>query len=454
MKIDLNDHVPGRRIGGATKLNLHTCVTDPSWMNEVLSHKLFRDAGVPAARTAFARVLLSVPGQYDRHYVGLYSIVENVDNRFAMDRFGTRKGALFKPVTRQLFEDIGDDWSAYRQRYDPKTPVSDEETRQVIEFGRLVSHASDGEFAARVGEFLDLEAFARFMAVTTWLSTMDSILGVGQNFYVYLHPKTRQFQFIPWDLDHSFGQFGMVGTQQQRENLSIHKPWDGSIPFLDRVFKVESFKHRYLAVMRHYNQTIFQPERIHRQVDELASILRPAIQDESAEMAARFDQVTSGQPPPPSASQSFGPPGGFGQTVLPVKPFVVARARSVAAQLDGTSEGMQATRGGFFGGPGGPGGRDNNGPGVPGGPGELGGFGPGTFLGPLLLGALDADKSGHATRLECQTVFQSWFETWNTDNESNLTEAELRAGIDMELAPAPGGSSGFGPPPGGWGPPP
>jgi len=27
------------------------------------------------------------------------------------------------------------------------------------------------------------------MAVTVWLSNMDSILSMGQNFYVYLHPK-------------------------------------------------------------------------------------------------------------------------------------------------------------------------------------------------------------------------------------------------------------------------
>ena len=240
-------------------------------MNEVLSHKLFRDAGVPAPRTAYARVDVSVPGKYQREYLGLYSLVENVDNRFARDRFGTKKGALFKPVTRQLFEDLGDDWAAYRQIYDPKTPVSDEETRRVIAFSKLVSHASDTEFAARVGDFLDLDAFARFMAVTIWLSTMDSILGVGQNFYVYLHPKTGPFQFIPWDLDHSFGQFPMVGTQEQREKLSIHKPWDGSIRLLDRVFKVDAFKQRYLDTMSAFQRTIFQPERIHAQVDQLQS---------------------------------------------------------------------------------------------------------------------------------------------------------------------------------------
>src|SRR5204862_2644139 len=54
-KIDPNQFVKGQSLGGATKLNLHNNVTDPSWMNEPLSYRLYRDAGVPAPRTAYTR---------------------------------------------------------------------------------------------------------------------------------------------------------------------------------------------------------------------------------------------------------------------------------------------------------------------------------------------------------------------------------------------------------------
>ena len=106
---------------------------------------------------------------------------------------------------------------------------------------------------------------------------------MDQNYIVYLHPKTRTFQFIPWDLDHSFGQFFPIGTSQQRENLSIHKPWTGEFLFLKRVFGVERFKRLYLARLKDINETLGRPERIHRQVDELAVVLRAAVEEESAE---------------------------------------------------------------------------------------------------------------------------------------------------------------------------
>ena len=459
LKLDLNKYVKGQKLAGLSRLNLHNNVTDASWMNEVLSHRLFRDAGVPAPRTAYARVYVTVPGKFDKKYFGLYSLVEDVDNNFVEERFATRKGALFKPVTPNPFTDLGDDWSNYKQTYDPKTDLTNKQKQRLIEFCKLVSHADDAEFAAKLGDYLDLDEFARFMAVTVWLSTMDSILGPGQNYYAYLRPGTQKFQFIPWDLDHSFGQFGMMGSQEQRENLDIHKPWRGANRFLERVFKADSFQNLYLAKLDEFNKSIFKPERFWQQVDELAAAIRPAVQEESEEKLARFDRVTAGEPVSPAGfgggfggparegnvlrpreggeGPRPGGPGGFFQPTEPIKGFVKARAQSVIAQAAGKSQGQTPGDFGF----GGRGGR--------GGPG-----GPGMFLGNAFMTALDDDKDGTITRDEFIRGFGKWFGSWNTDKNGVLTDDQLRAGINRDLSPfrgGPPGGAGFGPP---GGPPP
>ncbi|MFM7102641.1 MAG: CotH kinase family protein, partial [Verrucomicrobiota bacterium] len=114
-KIDLNKHQKGQKLGGVTTLNLHNNITDASWMNEPLAHRLYREAGVPAPRSSYARVHVSVPGLHTNAYLGLYSLVENPDERFAEERYGTKKGLILKPVTQRLFEHLGDDWSRYQQ---------------------------------------------------------------------------------------------------------------------------------------------------------------------------------------------------------------------------------------------------------------------------------------------------------------------------------------------------
>src|SRR4029078_6943986 len=124
IKVELNKYAKGTGLGDVKMLTLQNNVTDASFMNEVLAYRLYRDAGVPAPRTAYARVFVTVPGKFDRKYLGLYSLSEAVDKSFGHQRFRTKHGALFHPVTSSLFADLGADWAAYNQTYDPKTALS------------------------------------------------------------------------------------------------------------------------------------------------------------------------------------------------------------------------------------------------------------------------------------------------------------------------------------------
>ena len=427
LKIDLNKYIKGQKLAGITKLNLHNNVSDPSWMNEVLSHRLYRDAGVPGPRTSYARVYVTVAGLYDRKYFGLYSIVEDLDKNFAAEYFGGKVGAIFKPVTRELFAELGTNWAKYQQTYDPKTPLSSAEEARVMEFARFLGQASDAQFSARLGEYLDLEEFARFMAVTVWLSTLDSILGAGQNYYMRLDPTTRRFQFLPWDLDHSFGQFPLMGTQEMREQLSLAKPWQGERRFLERVFKVDAFQKLYRARLKEFSQTICRPERLARQVDEIAAAIRPAVREESPEKLTRLDKVAAGEEV--EIIRANGPVRS-GQMQVPIKPFARARAQSISDQLAGKSEGESPGMPGFGGG-----GRGMGRGGA--------GQGQGQMVAAAVMTALDANEDDFLTRDEFQRGFARWFDEWDANHDGFLSEEELRAGLS-QLLPGAGGRMGVG----------
>src|SRR6185503_3457029 len=67
---------------GLQSLHLHAATADPTRSREALAYAIFHAAGVPSQRTAFAEVRLTVPGKYDKEYVGLYTVVEDVDKIF------------------------------------------------------------------------------------------------------------------------------------------------------------------------------------------------------------------------------------------------------------------------------------------------------------------------------------------------------------------------------------
>jgi len=335
-KIDLNKFVKGQKLAGVSTLNLHNNLSDASMMNEVLAYRLYRDAGVPAARTAYARVYVTAPGVYDNSYFGLYSLVEDVDATFTESRFGVPGGTLLKPVTPQLFEDKGRNWAAYNQMYDPKTDLTDAVKQRLFDVCELVTRADAATFTAKIGDFIDLPAFAKYMAVVAWLANPDSVLVQGQNYYIYLHPKTQKIMFLPWDLDHSFGQFVPFVPTEFQQQLSIMRPWN-LVPegmggpamhnrFLERMFALEAFKTPYLAALASLNTSLGDPMRIGKQMDDLGAVLAPVVADEIAPLrVSTFKQVFG--------EETFKRPINQNVTVVPVKVFVRIRQAAVSEQL-------------------------------------------------------------------------------------------------------------------------
>ena len=342
-KVDLNKFIKDQQLAGTDMLTFNNLVNDYSCLSDTLAYEFFREAGVPAPRTAYAYLSASVEKVWDRKPLGLYLMVEAVDGHFAQERFGSKRTPVFKPVTYELFKDLGDDWAAYESIYDLKTRATPAQQRRVIELARRVTHASDADFARQVGEFLDLEEFARYLACEVLLANYDGFLSDGQNFYLYLDPNSDKFGFIPWDLDLSWGGFFLLGTAQDRERASIWHPWVGQNRFLQRVMVVDAFRQLYRRQLEDLLTRVFVPSRLDQRLDAVAQVIRSPIAAESDFRLAKFERAVSSQ-------RSAGVPGESGQGANrpphQLKRFIAARALSVRQQLDGKAEGVIVERNG------------------------------------------------------------------------------------------------------------
>ena len=282
-----------------------------------------------------------VDGQFSRKPLGLYLMVEPVDEKFAKERFGSAATPVFKPVTYELFRDLGDDWSAYEAIYDLKTKATPEQRRRVIEFARLVTHANETEFARRLEEFLDLERFARYLAGEVLLSNYDGFLSDAHNFYLYLDPTSNRFGFIPWDLDLSWGGFFLLGSTRDRERASIWQPWVGRHHFLERVMAVPRFRELYRARLEDLCARLFVQQRLIQRIDEAAQVVRDPIAAESEFRRSKFEDAVSSRRltrEPTKKDQGADRPS------HQLKRFVEARAASVRQQLDGDATGVILSR--------------------------------------------------------------------------------------------------------------
>lgn len=339
-KIDLAKHQKGRSFGGRRQFNLGNLAADTTCMGDLLGYEFFRDAGVPAPRTALGRVFLDVEGRETNRFLGPYVLVENPDADWARERFGVPGVALFKPVTHALFADLGTDWSGYDGIYDPKTSVSEIQKARLIETARFVTQASDAEFAQRLGEFFDVQEVARFLACEVMLSNYDGILSNGQNFLMYLHPGDGRFGFIPWDLDHSWGEFPFLGSDQERVQARISRPWVGPNRFLERLFAAEAFQRSYRSELERLLAELFTTERLYHRMDAVAKVLEPLVAEWSPMRLRKLRQSVTLE----DAVGDAGGGEGGGRPAWRLKRFVRDRVRSVRDQLDGRSEGLEVRR--------------------------------------------------------------------------------------------------------------
>lgn len=348
MKFDLNKHIDGQKLDGLTMLNFNCEVSDPTRAREAFSYAIFRDLGVPAPRTAFAELTLTVPGKYDKEYVGLYTVVEQVNKGFLKRTYKDGNGMLLKPEGLQGgLAHLGTNWSAYEGRYKPKNDPTEKQKKRLIDFTKLINTGSDEAFGKEIGSYLDVDAFLRFIAANALLSNLDSFLGFGHNYYLYLVPATNKFVFIPWDLDLSLATWPAVGTPEQLVELSIHHPHAGQNKLIDRLFAIKEHKDRYLAILKEMTTTTFTKAKMLDTLDKIEKTIKEPIAKENKAVAARKETRGGG-----GFGMGFGG-GQFGQSMPPRK-FIEKRTESVAAQLEGKSKGFEPKPFGFgFGRPGG-----------------------------------------------------------------------------------------------------
>jgi hypothetical protein len=362
LKLDFGQFVKGRRFRGVRTLNLHNNVTDPSFMRESLAYRLFREAGVPAPRTGYARVYLTVPGEHDSRYLGLYTMVEPVDEAFSQRHFHTEKGLLLKPDFVVGLPYMGEDWAAYEKPYRPRMAGEPWSRERFVALTRLLKEADAETLAARIGAFIDLDLFSRFLAVNVLLANMDSILVMGQNFYIYLPSGQSRFVWLPWDLDRAFGNF-LAGPDPLTQ-LSIRQPHSPENLLIDRLLAVPAVNGSYREHLQRLTDTHFTPERLGAAIATIGRVIRPAVAAESPEALRLFDLSLSEKPAEevsaadPSRRDPSGlrPEGRRASARRPrpayLKRFVTLRVASVREQLAGRSDGVPTRARNVFGGEG------------------------------------------------------------------------------------------------------
>jgi spore coat protein CotH len=138
--------------------------------------------------------------------------IEHPDDDAWQERaFDGAGGALYKAESTGDWSYRGDDPDEYTEVFDQEGGSDLTDLTPLIDFLQFLDEASDEDFAAGLADRLDVDAFARYLAMMELVDNFDDIDGPGNNAYLWYDLETQQFTVVPWDMNLAFGAIGGPG---------------------------------------------------------------------------------------------------------------------------------------------------------------------------------------------------------------------------------------------------
>ena len=333
LKIDTNRFVTGQKLHGRTKFNLSNSYLDPAFMKEKLAYEVYQAAGIPTPGTGWAKVSLSIEGELKKKNLGIYVLIEQVDENYLERKFGekSKSSLLMKPESSANWQHPGEEVEQYKEVFNIKEGEDNKE--QITQFGdflRLIGEVSGTEFSNQIGEKMDLDFYAGYLAATSLLSSLDSYIGAPHNYYLMVDRADNKVRLFPWDVNEAFGTFTMGTTPEKLAEWDITRPWTSNIPLLERLFIHEDFSKLYREKLNELMLDSFTEKNLYERVDIFTKALKPYL-NKKEQLAFRMG----------IEGDSSGKNSAVERDIFAIKPFIKQRIKSVKAQLAGKSKGVK-----------------------------------------------------------------------------------------------------------------
>lgn len=236
-KIDFKEY-GGEQFLKLKKMNLKPNNNDPSMLRESLSWQMYRMMNVPAARTAYVELYMN------DNFFGVYQNVENIDDEFVDRRYGSENGNLYKC---KWGADLSNANAIYNNDlYELKTNEEINDRSKLFRFLEIVNDPSSDNWEAELESVFNVDNYLRQLAVEATIGHWDGYAYNTNNYYLYENPATNKIEYIPYDLDNTWG-IDWLGIDWGTENItSWYSKWL-QIPLVSQILKVDEYRNKFYS---------------------------------------------------------------------------------------------------------------------------------------------------------------------------------------------------------------
>ena len=236
---------------GKKKLNLQSDTWDSSLIRSKLAFDDYRRAGALAPEAEWVHLRLN------DEYMGVYTAVDQIDERFLSMNGRDPTGNIYKPFDFLVVLPNAEDYLQFAEKETNRGRIDGD----LKEFVELVNLTPQHLIREKLWEVLDVNEYLNWYCVNQLISNWDI---AGHNFFLYHDLNRKKWEIIAWDPDVSYVQDDMPLDQGTRDSPMYDVPywWDRLI---DRVLNVPQFRRMYgLRLLELLDTTFSDSERVSR----------------------------------------------------------------------------------------------------------------------------------------------------------------------------------------------
>ncbi len=210
LKIDFDRTIDGQEWRGLEQIKLDSSTQDAGFLNEAVGTAVLRAMDLPAARSGWANV--TVNGAH----VGLFVVLESIDDGFVKRWFGHDDGALYSIGTWRYGQGLNPiTWGTVADWYEPQTSVGGDGS-EIVAAIEVLASGSDADVRAAI----DVDRFTRIAVARAAIGAIDAFAADGNNFYLY--DDHGVLAPIAWDLD---ADLGYPYYFDNALSMGLEEPW-------------------------------------------------------------------------------------------------------------------------------------------------------------------------------------------------------------------------------------
>ncbi len=278
-KVSFNRFTSGGKYYGVEKLNLNGEHNDPSVIRSKVMWDILRKTGISAPRANHVEVYIN------ENYYGLYINVEHVDEEFVLSRFGNNDGNLYKCLYPADLDYLGSNPDNYklesggRRVYELKINEEMDDYTDIANFINIINNAANNNLVCQLDEVFNTYDYLKVIAVDVFCGNWDGYIFNKNNFYLYHNTATNKFEFIPYDVDNSFGidWFNIDWTTRNIYNWEMQSE---PRPLYTSLMDNQELRNQYTYYARELLENYLDVDSLIQSLGNRRNMIAPYVEDD------------------------------------------------------------------------------------------------------------------------------------------------------------------------------